>query len=192
VIAHWPAEINGVAKERSVGGKIALSREANHLYPIKPHERRWIYAGVTSDNRQTLMGLFWPNLVAFFFDKEGVLLGVEERPLQIAGQNDQHIEHELIAWQEDLGFQPTTILVHKFFVLNEAVTPRENAWHRDGIGIVDFPAFYHDVLAHSEKYTEDEIAHVRIEQPRWDRDGDFVLWWGNDYWFDGTGECVAS
>ncbi len=175
-----------------MGEIIVLSRGANHLYPIKPHERRWIYAGVTSDNRQTLMGLFRPNLVAIFFNKDGSLLGVEERPLQALGQNYERIEHDLSAWQEELGFQPVTIRVRKFFVLNEAGTPRENAWHLDGIGIVDYPAFYHDVLAHPEKYTEDEIDHVRIEQPRWGRDGDFVLWWGNDYWFDGTGECIAS
>ncbi len=42
-------------------------------YAIKPDEG-YFYAGVTPDNEQVLIGLFCPNLVAFYFDPEGTLL----------------------------------------------------------------------------------------------------------------------
>jgi hypothetical protein len=126
------------------------SRDADHLYHIKPHERRWIYAGVTSDHRQILMGLYCPNLVAIFFDEEGALLDVQQRVLGFMVEDaergvgtsfydiyDERIEPELVTWQEAFGFQPSTISIHKFFVLEDRRNQQENAWRRDGIGIVN-------------------------------------------------------
>jgi hypothetical protein len=185
-----------------MNGKTRLTRDPDHLYRIKPHERRWIYAGVTSDKRQVLMGLDCQNLVAIFFDKEGNLLDVQQRVLSFMVEDaergvsrsryDEKIMPRLLSWQEELGFQPATISVHKFFVLEERASPQEHAWQRDGIGIVDYPAYYHDAFAHPDAYTEEERQEVLSGKARWERDGQFVLWWGNDFWFDSTGECVAS
>lgn len=182
--------------------KTSLLRDANHLYVIKPHERRWIYAGATSDQRQVLMGLSCPNLVAIYFDMEGNLLGVQERVLRFMVEDsergiataiyDERIEPDLLSWQEELGFRPATISVHKFFVLEERSNQWEGACQRDGIGIVDYPAHYHDVLAHPDEYTDEQKECVWADKARWDSEGRFVLWWGNDYWFDGSGERIAS
>jgi len=148
------------------------------------------------------MGLYCPNLVAIFFDKQGNLLHVQQRVLRFMAEEaergvgssiyDERIEPELLSWQEELGFQPSTISIHKFFVMEERGSQQESAWQRDGIGIVDYPAFYHDVLAHPEQYTEEDREDVQCGKLQWDREGQFVLWWGNCYWFDSSGECVAS
>lgn len=148
------------------------------------------------------MGLYCPNLVAIFFDREGNLRDVQQRVLRFMVEDaergvgtfiyDERIEPELLSWQGDLGFQPATIRVHKFVVLEESGNKDEKVCQRDGIGIQDYPAFYYDLLATPHDYTEEDREHVRNELPRWEKDGQFVLWWGNDYWFDGTGECIAS
>jgi hypothetical protein len=179
-----------------------LRRAPGHLYRIKPNERHMICAGLSSDKRQVLMGLYCPNLVAIFFDKEGNLIDVQQRVLRFMVEDaergvgtsiyDERIEPEFLSWQEELGFQPATISVHKFVVLEESGTKDESSCQRDGIGIQDYPAFFHDVLANPDAYTEEEKQHVQREQPQWEKDGQFVLWWGNDYWFSSTGECVAS
>src|SRR5262249_18458043 len=105
---------------------------------------------------------------------------------------DERIEPELLSWQEELRFQPATIGVHKFVVLDESGSRDETAYEQDGIGIQDYPASFYDTLANPDAHTEEEREHVLEALPRWEESGQFVLWWGNDYWFDGTGECVAS
>src|SRR5688500_18667248 len=100
-------------------GESRLTRTASHLYRIKPHERRMIFAGVTADSRQVLLGLYCPSVVAIFFDREGNLVDVQQRVLKFmqedmergVGTNiyDMRIEPELEAWQEELGYQPATI-----------------------------------------------------------------------------------
>jgi hypothetical protein len=185
-----------------MGGTITPRRGAGHLYRIKPGGWHGIYAGTTSDGKQVLMGLYCPNLVAIFFDGKGNLLDVQQRVLRFMAEGgergvgisiyDERIEPELLSWQAELGFQPTTISVHKFVVLEGGGGKGEAECQRDGIGIQDYPAFFYDALANPHAYAEEERSHVQEELPRWEKDGQFVLWWGNDYWFDSTGECIAS
>jgi hypothetical protein len=183
-------------------GDIKLARDADRLYRIKPHERRLMYAGVTADSKQVLMGLYCPYLVAIFFDERGDVLDVQKRVLPFmveqiergVGTNiyDLRIEPRLKEWQGELGYQPATIQVHRFFVLEECGNNDEQTGRRSGVGIVDYPSFYHDVFTHPANHTQEEREQVQEALPRWEEEGQFVLWWGNDYWFDKSGECVAS
>jgi hypothetical protein len=177
-----------------------LTRDDTHLYTIKPCQRRWIDTGLTCDNKQGLMGLYCPYLVGIFFDLDGNLLEVQKRPIPFVVEAiekgrppdlyDERIEQQLLSWQEDVGFQLGTIRVKKFFVL-EGTGPR-TLWQREGIGIEDYPAWHLEVLTNPDKYCEDDRGAVADGLSRWESEGQFVLWWGNDYWFDKTGECVAS
>jgi hypothetical protein len=49
-------------------------------------------------------------------------------------------------------------------------------------------------LLHQSAVTlsDEERADVRESMQLWDADGQFVLYWGNDYWLDDSGEVVAS
>ena len=58
-----------------------MSGKGDRSYPIKTHEAYGFWTGLTPDNKQVLMGLLCPNLVAFSFDADGALLAVEQRPL---------------------------------------------------------------------------------------------------------------
>jgi hypothetical protein len=101
---------------------MAMAQDAERRYPIKSHEAYFFFSGRTPDNRQVLMGLFCPNLIAFFFDSEGKLLNVEQRPVGFfQGVTppykiyDERIQALIDDWQAEIRFQPATIKVKKFF-----------------------------------------------------------------------------
>lgn len=176
-----------------------LCRPANYLYSIRPHERRWIYAGLTSDKRQVLMGRYDLQIVAIFFGLTGILSEVQkrnaafpEKRIKNRHELENQLDSEIAAWQTEIGYQAATIHVQKFFVLAESDCTDEGAWYRDGIGIVDYPAMFHAILTNPTEYSKEEKEHIKTTLPQWEERGQFVLWLGNDYWFDKTGECVAS
>jgi hypothetical protein len=175
---------------------MALAASGDRLYPISTHDGYGFHAGMTGDNRQVLMGLLCPNLVAFFFDMEGNLLDVQERLLTFLQPSGVFVDGELIeglvrrydiyderippaleAWQKEIGFQPTVIRVKKFFV--------------GGTGIQEQPEHFAEILVDPDA-TEEEKRSVHASLEEWEADGQFVLWWGSDYWLNGTGEVSSS
>lgn len=153
------------------------------LYPIK-HEPGYFHAGATGDGRQVLMGLYCPNLVAIYFDRSGELQGTERRPLEFLwprGESndiyDERIGPRLRAWQDEMGFRPETIRVKRFFITE--------------LGIEIYPEHFGEILADPEASDEDK-DDIRDSMRAWDADEQFVLFWGNDFWLDGTGEVVSS
>ena len=154
------------------------------LYDIKPDES-YFSAGITGDGKQVLMGLCCPNLVSFRFDREGNLLGSEQRPVSFfRGVTppydiyDVRLRPMIEAWKAEIKFLPATIRVRKFYS------------YEYGIGIEEYPSHFHEILADPDA-NEREKADIRESIELWDKDGQFVLLWGNDYWLDGSG-CVVS
>jgi hypothetical protein len=92
---------------------------------------------------------------------------------------DERIATLLNAWQKEIGFRPATITVKKFFSVEHY------------IGIEDYPSHFAEILSDPEA-TEDERIDVRDSMTLWDRDGQFVLLWGNDYWLNSSGDVVSS
>src|SRR5262249_16937227 len=151
-----------------------MARNAERRYPIKSHKYYGFYAGLTSDGRQVLMGLSCPSLVAFFFDTEGELLSVEQRPVDIfQGATPPYdiynarIQALIREWKTDMGFQRATIKVKKFF--------SEELY----IGIEDYPSHFDEILSDPEE-DEEEKQSIRDSMKSWDEDEQFVLQWGND------------
>ena len=154
-------------------------------YAIKPNEG-YFSAGVTPVGEQVLMGLFCPNLVAFYFDRDGSLIRSENRPVPFFHDvsppydiYDDRIEPMIENWKSEMTYRPATIRVKKFFS-NEHL-----------IGIEDYPSHFHEILCDSAA-NDAEKAHVRESMVQWDKSGQFVLQWGNDYWLDGSGRVVSS
>lgn len=155
------------------------------LYAIRPDEG-YFFAGVTPNGEQVLMGCFCPNLVVFRFDPEGNLLRSEQRPIPFfQGVTppydiyDERIQPMIDAWKAEMRFRPATIRVRKFWSDEHC------------IGIEDYPSHFHEILADPDE-DEEEKADVRESMELWDKDGQFVLQWGNDYWLDRTGRVVSS
>ena len=160
-------------------------------YAIQSHEGYFFYTGVRPNNEQVLMGLFCANLlVAFHYDLEGNLLRIDQRPIPlfqgVKPPYDKRIpllieewQTAMGLWQTAMGLQCSTIKVKKFFS------------HELHIGIEDYPSHFHEIL--SDPASDDgEKADVRESMELWDKDGQFVLLWENDYWLDESGEVVSS
>src|SRR5262245_44577771 len=109
--------------------RITSSAPGEHTM-AQGHERRYaigsdqgyFYAGVTLDNEQVLMGLFCPNLVAFYFDLDGNLLRTDQRQVPFFRNvtppydiYEERIPPLIEAWKKEMGFRPATIKVKKFF-----------------------------------------------------------------------------
>lgn len=162
--------------------------EQNHerRYAIQSHDGYFFYTGFAPNDEQVLMGLFCPNLVAFYFDLEGSLLRCSQRPVPFfqGVAPPYHIYDERIpplieAWQKEMGLRLATIKVKKFFSQEHF------------IGIEDYPSHFHEILS-DPTADDEEKADVHESMELWDKDGQFVLLWGNDYWLDESGNVVSS
>lgn len=163
-----------------------MEREHERRYAIQPQDAYFFYTGVTPNSEQVLMGLFCPNLLAFYFDLEGNLLRINKRPVPFfqSVNPPYHIYDERIpalieVWEKAIGLQHATINVKKFFS------------HEYYIGIEDYPAHFAEILSDPAS-DDEEKADVRESMRLWDKDGQFVLLWGNDYWLDDSGDVVSS
>jgi hypothetical protein len=162
-----------------------MAEASKRRYAIRPGEG-YFSAGVTPDGAQVLMGLYCPNLVAFRFDRDGSLIGAEQRPVPFfRGVTppydiyDDRIQPMIGAWKDEMGFRPATIRVGRFYS------------DEYGIGIEDYPSHFHEMLDDPDADAE-EKAGIREAMELWDADGQCVLLWGNDYWLDGSGHVVSS
>jgi hypothetical protein len=177
--------------------RIPMRRDDSYLYTIRP-DQGYFCCGTTGDGRQVLMGLYCPDLVAFFFNTAGDFLGHESRHLEFLQRNsvivdgvpieglvanydiyDVRIAPRFRAWQGELDFRDLTIRVKKF---SEPILR---------IGIEDEPDHFGEILEDPNSSEEDK-AEVGESIAVWYGDGQFVLFWGNDYWLDATGEVVSS
>jgi len=59
------------------------------------------------------------------------------------------------------------------------------------LGIQDYPDHFGEVLS-DPAASEAEKDDIRDSMQLWVQTGQFVLWWGNDYWLDDKGEVVSS
>jgi hypothetical protein len=163
-----------------------MVEDAVRRYSLTSHEEYGFFAGLTADNKQVLMGVFCPDLIAFIFDPEGNLLKVEHRPVSFfLGVTppykiyDERLPALIRAWQDEMRFQPSTIKVKRFF--SDELC----------IGIQDYPDHFEEILNDREE-DEDEKKEIHDSMRIWDEEGQFVLQWGNDYWLNDLGEVVSS
>jgi hypothetical protein len=149
--------------------------------------------GVCADGRQVVMGLLCPNLVAYFFDANGNLLGDENRswnhpaPRKGAGPYqiyDEAFQSALAAqfqeWQQTLGFSLCAIRVREF--LDE----------RHPVGIELFPDSLQPTVDEWQSMNEQEQQDVQQAQTKWKVSGTFVWWWAEDYWIKPDGTVGSS
>ncbi len=88
---------------------------------------------------------------------------------------------QVLAWQQELGWQPGPIQV-KHFQLPD---------HR--IYIADYPSW--GIIFHADPFfypTEAERAEFRKMVEEWDKSAQFVFWWEKDYYMDKDGKVVST
>jgi hypothetical protein len=172
------------------------------------------YTGKTGDERQVLMGLLCPELVAIFFDVAGDLLQVESRALtclpprqrvvsvswetnvgiqSLEGPRpgpfqlfDPHFQdtlaRDLAAWKREIRFQETPITVREFFLNDRYLGIRRLPDH-----LAEFRE-NPDLAAESEEERREVGDRIR----EWESLGQFVLWWGKDYYVNRDGDVEST
>jgi hypothetical protein len=164
---------------------------SDRLFPIQEHDYS---TGVCADGRQVVMGLLCPNLVAYFFNRDGTLLGRENRlwnvPARRMDGNGPYLIYDpefvealnlqLGEWQSQLGFRPSTIWIKPFFDDEHPV------------GIELLPEHYRD-LDHADwiDHEEDREGLKRLRD-QWIEWGNFVWWWAKDYFMSREGKVEST
>ena len=147
--------------------------------------------GLTKDGRQVVMGLLCPNLVAYFFSADGVLLDPERRlwnyPASRMEGNGPFKTHDrefmrrlakqMAEWKREIGFSSKAIRVEQFF--------DEEGY----VGIEMVPEF----LANLD-WCEDEEEREETERQRqeWVEQGKFVFYWAKDYHMTADGAVEST
>lgn len=121
-------------------------------------------------------------MVAVQFAPDGSFTNVvtKEFPDQQIGPLAPQSRRELRRWERELKAHDATISIKRFFI------PERQ------IGIQDLPEHYLEFLANRDTYDEERRRELQSDVDNWLRDGDFVLYWTEDYYLDRTGEVVSS
>jgi hypothetical protein len=163
----------------------------DRLYTIQP--AGYFDVGVCSDGRKVLMGLLCPYLVAYFFDAHGNLNGGQRKiwetpaprmsengPYQLYGEEFcSALDRQKQQWQNEIQFHSAPIHIKEFF----------DAEHFAGIELL--PEHYQDLESDTD-IDEEERQELIVERDDWLECGNFVLWWGNDYYMSEDGKVESS
>lgn len=161
---------------------------SKRLYNIQ-NDAVYFHTGRVKNGNQVLMGVLMPELVMVEFDGDGNYLGITTREIPkqfLSVINDiyrieGYIQSALIEnWQDEIGLMPGTISVKKFFL--------PDRW----IGIQDLPDHFQEILDQPEVYDEEFRREIQDEMKQWLDSGNFVFWWGNDYYLNQEGEVESS
>lgn len=142
--------------------------------------------GIDGQGRQVLIGLLFgatsPEVVAVLFDKSGDYLGSVAEPIvPRPDENDEAAADRTLAEvQSAISLTPASIVIKKFWLDDRQV------------GISDLPEHYQDFLNNPEEFDEQRKAELSEDVRRWFSEGDFVLWWGEDYYLDKDGDVSSS
>jgi hypothetical protein len=151
------------------------------------------WTGLAADGRQVILGYLMPNIVVYWFDSEGNYSGKERISLANKPVRDEitgiyevtsgflmRADEELLAYKQEIGYQPCAVQVRAFFDEDEYV------------GIMRVPSSYQAFLESDEEYSEEEKEAYARHIQRWIEDGQFVFCWCEEYWMDESGEIESS
>ena len=156
--------------------------DADHIFHLQGYgskDEADFYCGAIADGRQVLMGWYGEYVVAYVFTPEGEWAGGSRKlwegpPRQDNETNGQYnlrcepvVDKLIKDWQAEIGFQWETIRIKRFFDPEYL------------IGIEDVPG--HLQILDEE---EDEAERKELEGmlKRWVESGEYVFWWGKDYY----------
>lgn len=164
---------------------------SSQLFTLRSYVNDFV-TGVCGDGRQVVMGLLCPHLTAYFFDAAGHLLSHEERMWDTpALQPDPDGPYEGFdeafwkalakqqkAWLKELGFRKRPIRLLAFYD------------ERHPVGIQLIPKHLEPSAAAG--LGEEDQAALEEARRDWLESGEYVWWWAEDYYVDGTSGEVES
>jgi hypothetical protein len=175
------------------GGVIVSSAPDDRLFTVNGYGDDF-FTGVCSDGRQVVMGLLCPEVVAYFFDAEGRLLGDERRPWdhpapRMGGNGPYRIYDDVFQgmlavqiaeWQTALDCSSGPIRVRQFFD------------RRHPVGITLLPSHMQPTDDEWRDMSRDERRELEHDRAEWLANGEFVWLWAKDYWMAADGEVTST
>jgi hypothetical protein len=148
-------------------------------YTLQPDEHYGIYTGQLGNaSLQVLAGYRRKQFLIISFDQDGDLKDVSlKAETELVDKSEEAYLQTLFV---SAGFILAPIHVHKFFLEEHEV------------GIRDLPQDMEDVFNDRESYSDEEWEDYVARLEQWKFRGDFVFWWGNDFWCDYEGYITAS
>jgi len=164
----------------------------DRLFPVNSYADDFV-TGVCDGGRQVVMGLLCPHVVAYFFDRDGFLLGDEHRPwnhpaprmpsgpYQIYDKAFRTtLADQIQEWQQSVGYIACPILVRAFL----------DPQHPVGITLLpDHLDLPEDEL---QELSAEEREDTELEREEWLAAGRFVWWWAKDYWSAADGKILST
>ncbi len=162
----------------------------SRVFAVGSHDFSY-FTGIIADNRQVVMGLLTPRVVAYFFDADGAFQERETcdweypaprvRNSDIWRLNDAEFQARLAAqierWQQEIGFVPGVIEIQWFF--DEELS----------VGIETLPESLRDLSWSKGEPVEYEMK-ARLEE--WQAAGSFLFCWDRDYLMAGEDEGLKT
>lgn len=158
------------------------------MYPLQTYGMNFM-TGHLTDGTQVLIGLYYPEIVAVFFDEEGRYLRHLVRELSQETQalncrepprgrwwtNNTEWE-ELERWVAELGMSARTIAFQKFELLDY------------GLCVADLPDTFQEMIDNGEELDDDDKEFIED----WKERGTYVFVWYRDYDINREGEVEAT
>jgi hypothetical protein len=146
-------------------------------------------AGHDGGGRAVLLGLRYPYLVAVLFDQQGQLIEARIRPLEFEAPSvhargpyitedpffQDRVQSVMQQWQDELAFSEGTAVLERFRIPELL------------IGIEDLPRHFQRFLNDPTEFSSEEQSNYPDIIREWQMNGNFVFWWGEDYYVDRDG-----
>ena len=162
-------------------GNCVMVHESKRMFCLESYDDEF-HTGLCADGKQVIMGLLCPYVMAYFFDQDGHFSGASRQmwkesapqfgdggPYKLSDDKfQQAIAEQIDDWKEQLGFRSSVIRIEQF------------ADHEMGAGITDRPEY----LRGADQNDEDLLE--------WNKSGNFIFLWGNEYWVSPSGEVEST
>jgi len=162
---------------------------SGRLYTLRQGQRRFI-AG-RARGKQVLLGNTVHEIVAHWFDMEGVFLGLERFRMAVdpptfpgttiyktGSEYQRQVDAEMAAVKQQLGFVPADIHVCGF--------------DSEEAAILDLPGEYEEYLESPESYNPEDREFFEEAIQKWKREGNFVFSWYEEIWVSAAGKVIAT
>jgi hypothetical protein len=149
-------------------------------------------AGRDRGGRQVLMGLRYPHVAVMVFAASGELVETIIRPslfcpkLTATGgpyftedpDFQERLSRQIVSWQTEIGFYERPVVVQRFAVPELS------------LGIENLPRHFQDFQKDPIDFSEEEQREFPRIINEWTSEGNFVFWWGSDYYLNKNGEII--
>lgn len=162
------------------------------MYHLQSHPMADYVTGRTDNGDPIIVGLCYPYICAVLFGATCKLAEVRARPLTFEARamrkgapyliEDPDFQQKYTAqaqlWCDDFGLTEQPIVIERF-----SFPPFE-------LGIEDLPRHMQRFKSDPDDFPEQEKRDYVELIDEWIAEGNFVLWWGTDYYLDKEGGII--